>query len=189
MTTVQVQPAAPTARVRKSAGYLEVLFIGIVLCSFLVAFFVGDYRAEAVFLAIPTLLVCVWIIRAIRRWKTLTLRQRFYAGIEGLIFFSILVLFVVSVAGGRAFVRERNLRRLGDELSDDPRFAAISVEYLSLKNKFLRVTGDVSSENDLAALQETISSYDWDRMDGVDWNVTVRSSERAYKTWESYRDR
>jgi hypothetical protein len=143
---------------------------------------VRDGFGVAVFFGVIASSAWIWIVRAKRRWNTLSRPGRVYAAAEGALLFALLAVFFFAAQFNPSLVRGRNARYLQRILNDDDRFADVRVQYLENKVKFLRVEGNLDSERNFQSLREMVARYDWNE---VYWNVTVDSRRGAYDGWDS----
>ncbi|MCX7426048.1 MAG: hypothetical protein NTW96_10570 [Planctomycetia bacterium] len=139
----------------------------------------------AVAFGVLTSLLCIDLVRTVRRWNTLVLWRRAYGCVDISVLGVLLAAYVVFLACGTSPARQRNARHLQRDLQGDSRFSSVHVEYLELETAFLRVDGEVDSDRDVDALREIVFAYDWRNMDDVRWNVTVGSPKRVYDGWDS----
>jgi hypothetical protein len=120
---------------------LRTLFVDMLVLGIVLSYWTVYGLAIGLPIGALTFLVLVSIARAKRRWRELSRWQRVWAGIEGGVFSSLLVAFVLGVATSPSFARERSARSLQRGLSSDERFSSVRVEYREFKLRFLDVQG------------------------------------------------
>jgi hypothetical protein len=186
VSMTELHPTAPKLRWYQYS--LRTLLIAVTLIGMFIGYAANYGFGTAIAFGVLISLVWFWIVRAIRRWSTLRLWQRLYAIVVGVIVSYFFIAFIVVVATDPSFVRQRNARHLQRLLDKDVRFPSIRVEYRELKDKVLRVDGQVESDRDFNVLRKMILSYDWrnnnDKLFGIHWNVTVCSPKREYHGWD-----
>lgn len=132
------------------------------------------------------LALCVLCIaRARKRWTTSNLPQKVYAATTATTSCLLLAFVIYSIGTSASLARFRNVRALQVLLAQEPRFAAVRVEYFESKATVVQVDGTVTTENDLQDLRRRLSQYDWRNMNGIYWDVAVTESKQSYHGWDA----
>ena len=84
----------------------------------------------AVVFGVLTSLLCIDLVRTVRRWKTLVLWRRVYGCVDISVLGVLLAAYVVFLACGTSPARQSNARHLQRDLQGDSRFSSVHVEYL-----------------------------------------------------------
>lgn len=123
--------------------------------------------------------------RTIKTWRTDNFPRRVYGTVLSTLCLGLWLYFLANIIYNPTIHRTRVTANLQFSLRHDDRFESIIVEYVELKPQFLRVTGTLENEDDLALLRKMVSDRNWDNMDAVYWSVGILSTNRYVDLWDT----
>jgi hypothetical protein len=152
-----------------------------------IAVFVGYAVDYGLVVALGFAAITLWgyvsVRRAFRGWHTLDRPHLRFAIGELTAFVMVLVIFAVTVALHPSLARLRNARDLQRTLTNDARFSSVHTEYGETpKHSYIRIGGEVKSDEDLSTLRKMVSMFDSAKID-IEWDIKVVLSQREYKGW------
>lgn len=145
---------------------------------------VRDGMVVAGWLTFFATLFAVCVVRARYRWSSATGLQKLYAVTASTASGLLLAVVIYSVATSSTLANERSTRNLQTALLQDPRFAAVRVNYFDRKTVAVWVEGTVPKECDFQELRQRLLQKDWRNIDDIHWLVYVSDSKRTYNGWD-----